>query len=69
MVGEMVKKQGREELHISCNYSWTLYFSVRILLFKLKNLHIKVKANLWHNKTETKYVKAVKMMEFIKTYD
>ena len=26
-------------------------------------------AKLWHNKTETKKVKAAKMVEFIKTYD
>ena len=39
MVGEMVKKQGRARLYISCNYSCTLYFIVNILLVKLKNLH------------------------------
>ena len=36
MVGEMVKKQGRARLYISCNYSCTLYFLVKILLVKLK---------------------------------
>ena len=40
MVGEMVKKQGRTRLNISCNYSFTSYFLVKILLVKLKNLHI-----------------------------
>ena len=35
----MVKKQGRARLHISCNYSCTLCFLVKILLVKLKNLH------------------------------
>ena len=27
-----------------------------------------LESKLWHNKTETKIVKAVKMLEFIKTY-
>ena len=40
MVGEMVKKQGRARLYISCNYSCTSYFLVKILLLKLKNLPI-----------------------------
>ena len=40
MVGEMVKKQGRTRLYISCNYSCTSYFLVKILLLKLKNLPI-----------------------------
>ena len=39
MVGEMVNKQGRTRLYISCNYSCTSYFLVKILLVKLKNLH------------------------------
>ena len=39
MVGEMVKKQGWARLFISCNYSCTFYFLVKILLVKLKNLH------------------------------
>ena len=40
MVGEMVKKQGKTKLYISCNYSCTSYFLVKILLVKLKNLPI-----------------------------
>ena len=39
MVGELVKNQGRARLHISCNYSCTLHFIVKILLVKLKNFH------------------------------
>ena len=39
MLGEMVKKQGWARLFISCNYSCTFYFLVKILLVKLKNLH------------------------------
>ena len=40
MVGGMVKKQGRAILYISYNYSCTLYFLVKILLVKLRKLHI-----------------------------
>ena len=40
MVGEVFKRQGRTRLYISCNYSCTSYFLVKILLVKLKNLHI-----------------------------
>ena len=32
MVGEMVKKQGRARLYLSCNYFCTLDFLVKILL-------------------------------------
>ena len=39
MLGEMVEKQGKARLHISYNYSCTLYFLVKILLVKLKNFH------------------------------
>ena len=39
MAGEMVKEFGRARLYISCNYSCTLYFLVKILLVKLKNFH------------------------------
>ena len=40
LVGEMVKKQGRTRLYISCYYSCTSYFLAKILLVKLKNLLI-----------------------------
>ena len=39
MVGEMNKKLGWAKLFISCSYSYTFYFLVKILLVKLKNLH------------------------------
>ena len=39
VAGEMVKKQGRASFYISCNYSCTSYFFVKILLVKLKNCH------------------------------
>ena len=35
----MVKRQGWARLFISCNYSCTFYFLVKIFLVKLKNLH------------------------------
>ena len=46
MVGEMVKKQGRARFYVSCNYSYTSYFLVKILLVKLKKLHISTCLNL-----------------------
>ena len=39
MLGEMIKKYGRARLHMSCNYSCTLCFSMKIILVKLKGLH------------------------------
>ena len=38
---EMIKKWSRESLYISCNYSCTISFLVKILLVKLKNFYIK----------------------------
>ena len=35
----MAKKYGRARFYISCNYSYTLYFLVKILQVKLKNFH------------------------------
>ena len=49
MVGEMVKKQGRARLHISCNYSCTSYFSMKILLAKLKDLHTSAVHDIYAN--------------------
>ena len=68
MVGEMVKKQGRARLYISCNYSCTSYFLMKILLVKLKNLHTSACLKLNYCTTkQTKNVKVAKMVEFIKT--
>ena len=39
MVGKMVKRKGWPRLFISCNYSCTFYFLVKILLVILKKLH------------------------------
>ena len=39
MAGEMVEKYCRAKLYTSYNYSCKLYFLVKILLVKLKNLH------------------------------
>ena len=61
MVGEMVKKQGRARLYISCNYYYTSYFLMKILLAKLK-------LNFCITK-QIKNAKVAKMVEFIKTCD
>ena len=39
IVVEMVKKWGKARFYLSYNYSYTLYFLVKILLVKLKNLY------------------------------
>ena len=59
MVGEMVKTWGRAKFYLSCSYSCTLFFLVKNLLGKLKNLYT--------SQTKTKNVKGVKMVGFIKT--
>ena len=51
MVGEMIKKQGRERLYISCNYSCTSYFEMKILLVKEPSHFSMLKAKLLHSKT------------------
>ena len=54
----MVKKKGRARFYLSYNYFCTLYFLVKMLLVKLKNLHISacLNLNLWLDKTEIKIV-------------
>ena len=70
MVREMVKKYRRVRLYISCNYSCTSYFLMKILLVKLKNLHTSACLKLNYCTTkQTKNVKVAKMVEFIKTCD
>ena len=54
MVGEMIKKQGRASLYISCNYSCTINFLVKILLVKLKNLHTSACLRLNYGTTKQK---------------
>ena len=39
-LNEMIKKWRRERFYMSCNYSCTILFWVKILLAKLKNLYI-----------------------------
>ena len=59
-------------LHISCNYSCTLYFLVKILLVnyvKEPSHFSMLEAKLWHTKTETNNAKVARMVEFIKTCD
>ena len=71
MVGEMNKKLGWAKLFISCSYSYTFYFLVKILLVKLKNLHTSacLKLNYCTAKHKNQNCKGAKMVEFIKTCD
>ena len=52
--GEMVKKHGRAEFYLLCNYFFTLYFLVKVLLVKLKNLETSACLNLNNGKTKQK---------------
>ena len=54
MVSEMVIKQGWARLFISCNYSCTFYFLVKILFVKLKNFHTSACLKLNYCKTKHK---------------
>ena len=53
-MGEMVEKKGRAKLYISCYYACKLYFLVKILLVKLKNLHTLACLNLNYSTTKHK---------------
>ena len=66
----MVKNKAR--FHLSCNYSCTLYFLMKMKEVTLKDHQTSACLNLklQHNKTETKKVKVKNVgMEFIKTCD
>ena len=53
-MGEMVEKKGRAKLYVSCYYACKLYFLVKILLVKLKNLHTLACLNLNYSTTKHK---------------
>ena len=50
----MVKKQGRARFYLSCNYYCTLYYLLKMLLVKLKNLHTSAHLNLNYGTTKKK---------------
>ena len=50
----MGKKWGRGRFYLSCNYSCSLYFLVKIFLVKLKNLHPSACLNLNYGATKQK---------------
>ena len=54
MVGDMVKKQDRGRLYISCNYACTLYLLVKLLSFKSKDLDISTCLKLNYDTTKQK---------------
>ena len=65
----MVKKQDRARFYVSYNCFCTLYFLMKLLLVKLKNLRTSALLNLNYGTTEIKNIKVAKMMELIKTFD
>ena len=52
--GKVIKKWGRLRFYLSCNYSFRLYFLVKMLLVKLKNLHISAYLNLSYETAKQK---------------
>ena len=70
ILDEIVKNG--ERFYFSCNYSWRLYFLMKMKEVKLKYHHTSACLNLklWYNKTETiKVTFANHGMKFIKTFD
>ena len=66
----MVKELGRARLYISCNYSCTIFFLVKILLAKLTSLYIRYAwISIMKKQNSNQNVKAEKMMLFVKTFD
>ena len=69
-MNEMVKNWGRERFYISCNYSCTILFLVKILLIKLKNLYIQYASiSIMKKQNSNQNMKFEKMVVLIKTFD
>ena len=67
---KMIKKWGRERFYISCNYSFTISFLVKILLAKLKSLYIPYAwISIMKKQNSNQNVKIEKMVVFLKTSD
>ena len=74
MLGEMDKKCGGSRFYLSCIYFCTLYFLVKILLVKLKNLNTLACLNLSYGQAKQQpkrwmKVNDGKMAGFINAYD
>ena len=54
VAGGMVKKHGKARCYLSCNYFWTLYILVKMLLVKLKYLHTSACLKLNYDTTKEK---------------
>ena len=46
LVRGIIKKWGRARFYLSCNYSYTRYFLMKILLTKLSNIYTSACLNL-----------------------
>ena len=61
---------GQEKVYISCNYSCTIYFLVKILLVKLKHLYIPYAwISIVKKQNSNQNVKVEKMVVLVKTFD
>ena len=62
-LNEMIKKWRRERFYMSCNYSCTILFWVKILLAKLKNLYIQhAWISIMKKQSSSRNVKVEKMV-------
>ena len=67
---EIVKKRGQGKVFISCNYSCTILFLVKILLVKLKYLYIQQDyVSIMKKQNSTQNVKIKKMVVLVNTFD
>ena len=65
---EMIKKCGRESFYISCNFSCTISFLVKILLPKLRKLYIQYASiSIMKKQNSDQKVKFEKIVVFVKT--
>ena len=63
-------KMGQEKVYISCNYSCTISFLVKILLVKLKYLYIQYAGiSMMKKQNINQNVKVEKMVVLVKTFD
>ena len=67
---ELVKKWGWERFYISCNYSCTISFMIKILLVKLKYLYIQCALlSIMKKQNNNQNVRVKEMVVFVKTFD
>ena len=70
MLDKTVKKWDRERFYISCSYTCTISFLVKILLAKLKNLYIQYAwISIMQKQNSNQNVMVEKTAVFVKAFD